>query len=132
MTIRVLHNYGGRNTKEQRILPGEYAIDDPALFGVADYLVENGHAVAVQSVKPETGTPEKDVGIANALEQLEAAQALLEGRTPDVPLGKGIPLTANERVILAATGHPTADIEPVYDPVKEPAPPSKSDKPKRK
>lgn len=42
--IEVLHNYGGKATNEKRIKPGVYDDDDEALFGLADYLVENGHA----------------------------------------------------------------------------------------
>lgn len=42
--IRVLHNYGGHVTAERRIEPGVYSEDDPRLFGVGDYLIENGHA----------------------------------------------------------------------------------------
>jgi hypothetical protein len=48
--IRVLHNYGGDNTRERRIEPGEYAADDPRLFGLADYLLANGHAVSITPV----------------------------------------------------------------------------------
>jgi hypothetical protein len=46
--VRVLHDYGGTPTRERRIQPGVYLVDDPALFGIADYLVANGHAVYVQ------------------------------------------------------------------------------------
>jgi hypothetical protein len=42
--LYVLRNYGGATTGGGRIEPGEYAADDPALYGLADYLVENGHA----------------------------------------------------------------------------------------
>lgn len=45
--IRVLQNYGGYNTNERRILPGEYDDNDPRLFGIGDYLVQHGHAVRV-------------------------------------------------------------------------------------
>ena len=45
--IRVFNNYGGRRTHEQRIPAGDYSEDDPRLFGLADYLIENGHAVQV-------------------------------------------------------------------------------------
>lgn len=52
--INVLVNYGGVLTNELRILPGLYDVDAPELFGIADYLVESGHAVAVgtDDVKP--------------------------------------------------------------------------------
>jgi hypothetical protein len=50
MSIKVLYNYGGRPSNMRRIEPGVYAKDDPALFGLADYLVENGHAVL--SIEP--------------------------------------------------------------------------------
>jgi len=45
--IHVLRNYGGSKTGEQRIAAGDYSDDDPRLFGLADYLIENGHAVQV-------------------------------------------------------------------------------------
>lgn len=45
MKIQVLHNYGGSRTKEQRIYPGTYEHDDERLFGLAGYLVANGHAI---------------------------------------------------------------------------------------
>lgn len=47
MKINLLRNYGGWNTHEQRIEPGVYDADDGRLFGLAAYLIENGHAVAV-------------------------------------------------------------------------------------
>ena len=50
MRIIVLRNYGGSRTQERRILPGEYDSEDAALFGLADYLVENGHAVIVEGL----------------------------------------------------------------------------------
>lgn len=42
--VRVLHSYGGSLTGEVRIVPGVYAVDAQELFGIAEYLVENGHA----------------------------------------------------------------------------------------
>lgn len=47
MRIKVLTIYRGRPSKEQEIQPGEYDADDPRLFGLAAYLVKNGHAVVV-------------------------------------------------------------------------------------
>ncbi len=38
--IKLLINYGGTLTGDQRIEPGDYYEDDPALFGLAKYLVE--------------------------------------------------------------------------------------------
>ncbi len=49
MKIQLLHNYGGRRTNEQRIPPGVYDASDERLFGLAQYLVENDHAVIVES-----------------------------------------------------------------------------------
>lgn len=57
MKIEVLHNYGGRNTNERRIPPGVYEADDERLFGLADYLVENGHAVVI--TEPEVEMPDE-------------------------------------------------------------------------
>ena len=42
--IRVLRNYGGHATNDQRIEPGVYSEDDPKVFGAGDYLIQNGHA----------------------------------------------------------------------------------------
>lgn len=60
--VRVLENYGGALTSEQRILPGVYAEDDPALFGLAEYLVDNRFAewsdeVVAQAVEPIEAEP---------------------------------------------------------------------------
>lgn len=52
MRINLLGNYGGQRTGEKRILPGEYDSEDPAIFGLADYLVENGHAVVIGELPP--------------------------------------------------------------------------------
>lgn len=52
MKINVLHNYGGWNTQERRILPGVYDSEDAALFGLAQYLVDNGHAVIAGEIEP--------------------------------------------------------------------------------
>lgn len=59
MRIKVLHSYRGRLTKELEIQPGEYDADDPRLFGLADYLVKNGHAVVVAATEPPA-TPEAE------------------------------------------------------------------------
>lgn len=57
MAVQVLHNYGGAPTGEQRILPGLYDENDPALFGVGDYLVESGHAVRIKNQPPKPVDP---------------------------------------------------------------------------
>jgi hypothetical protein len=45
--IEVLHVYRGDLTGDLPIAPGVYDDRDDALFSLAAYLVENGHAVAV-------------------------------------------------------------------------------------
>lgn len=57
MRIRVLANYGGAMTNEARIEPGEYDFDAPELFGAGQYLLDNGHAVALESVPEEKPEP---------------------------------------------------------------------------
>ena len=56
--IHVLHDWGGVPSNFQRIAPGEYSFGDPALLGLEDYLITNGHAVRigvlVQEDEPET------------------------------------------------------------------------------
>lgn len=67
MRIEVKNNYGGSLTKERRILPGEYDSEDPALFGLADYLLEHGHAItaieiaSIQTVIPSISITTSDV-----------------------------------------------------------------------
>lgn len=47
MKIELLHDFAGRLTHEQRIYPGVYDEADERLFGLAQYLVDNDHAVVV-------------------------------------------------------------------------------------
>ena len=47
-TIRLTRVYQGRRTNEQPIFPGDYAEDDERLFGLAAYLLTNGHAEVVE------------------------------------------------------------------------------------
>jgi len=58
--IEVLINYGGAPTEGRRILPGVYAEDDAALFGLAEYLVANGHAVRLDTPAPEAAEETSD------------------------------------------------------------------------
>jgi len=57
MKINVLRNYGCWNTNERRILPGVYEAGDERLFGLAEYLVDNGHAVVTED---ESVSPSED------------------------------------------------------------------------
>jgi hypothetical protein len=54
MRIKVLDSYRGRPSKELEIQPGEYDADDPRLFGLADYLVTNGHAIVLPTIEETT------------------------------------------------------------------------------
>jgi hypothetical protein len=47
MRIQVLRDYAGRLTNERRIQPGVYELDADELFGVGQYLLDNGFAVAL-------------------------------------------------------------------------------------
>lgn len=103
MKIMMLKNYGGSLTGEKRILGGVYDSEDPALFGLADYLVENGHAVVVipadgvwaddmtittQSDTFSEGVPEDSLEEARAeyeTETLAEKQADLARMFPDDP-----------------------------------------------
>lgn len=54
MKIELLINFGGVPTNELRILPGIYDADDERLFGITEYLLDNGHAVVVDDDVPMT------------------------------------------------------------------------------
>lgn len=49
MRIQVLHHFSGKESQERTIAPGEYDTDDPALYKLGAYLVENGHAIEVEA-----------------------------------------------------------------------------------
>jgi hypothetical protein len=63
--IRVLHGYRGAPSKERYIAAGDYADDDERLFGLAQYLVANGHAVVLaeegggDEPPPQQGEPQE-------------------------------------------------------------------------
>lgn len=57
MRIQVKRSFSGRITGEQWIAAGEYDVDDPALFGLAAYLVENGFAAVVDGAGGDEPTP---------------------------------------------------------------------------
>ena len=52
MKIRVKHTYTGWKTNERVIYPGLYDVDDARLFGAANYLVANNHAIVVADPEP--------------------------------------------------------------------------------
>ena len=56
MRIRVTREFAGRITNERRIYPGEYEKSDAALFGVGQYLLDNGFAHPVD-VPPAADVP---------------------------------------------------------------------------
>lgn len=60
-TIRVIHFYRGAPSGGRAIPGGEYSEDDPALFGLAEYLVQNGHAVWVGTASAPVGADESVV-----------------------------------------------------------------------
>lgn len=107
---------------------------DMAEGGERTIITAPGGAVTVTVPDVDGDRDEEDVK-SNSFRQLDAAFALLEGRTPDVLLGgrtpdvllgEGLTLSNEERAILKATGHPvtpesSADIDPVQHlfPLKE-------------
>lgn len=73
--ITVLRNYGSAATDFQRIEPGDYAEDDARLYGLADYLLENGHAVKVGAVAVAAPAPEPASVEPDAIPEPEPVQA---------------------------------------------------------
>lgn len=53
MRILLLHDYRGNRTGGELVKRGEYASDDPRIFGLAQYLVDNGHARVVTPAKAQ-------------------------------------------------------------------------------
>lgn len=83
MRIRVLMNYGGFNTQERRIVPGEYDVNDPALFGAADYLVQHGHAVPVESQPDSSNVID---GLNKEIADLKSKLADAEKTAAEIPM----------------------------------------------
>lgn len=54
MRIRVHTGYQGAPSRNRWIEPGDYAPKDARLFGLADYLVENGHAIRIADAADAT------------------------------------------------------------------------------
>lgn len=54
MRIRVHTGYQGAPSRNRWIEPGDYAPKDARLFGLADYLVENGHATRIADAADTT------------------------------------------------------------------------------
>jgi len=62
-TLRVFQaGYCGANSRERVIHPGEYEHDDPALFGLAAFLVENLRAEWLVADDPEPMNTSVDYG----------------------------------------------------------------------
>lgn len=75
MRIRVNRDFGGRITDERRIPPGEYALDDPALFGVGQYLLDNGFAEMLEPLVVA------DAPVDIAIDAFEAAESDATGES---------------------------------------------------
>ncbi len=83
--IRVLVNYGGFNTQERRILPGEYEVNDPALFGAADYLIQNGQAVVLDDA-PDVNLSEfkadGSIFVSSEINEIETGDTSVQASKP--------------------------------------------------
>lgn len=79
MRIQLNHNYRGLYTDNQWIVEGVYEDDDPGLHGLADYLIENGHAVALDDPPP----PADDPAEPPADDDREAIKAALDAQGID-------------------------------------------------
>jgi hypothetical protein len=58
--IRVLHGYRGAPSQERYIAAGDYAEGDERLFGLAQYLAANGHAVVLAEEGGDSPSPPQD------------------------------------------------------------------------
>lgn len=73
MRILVLHDYRGVKTAQELIRKGEYDAEDPRVYGIAAYLVDNGHARVIAAEMP-----------AVAPVSIETADAPVETQEPPV------------------------------------------------
>lgn len=94
MTIQLLTAYRGRRTQEKIIPAGTYADDDKRLMGLADYLVETGHA---RRLSGET-TNAPPAPSTNAEQVAEALLHRAEGVSDETP---------------PSAAHPTPDYDSV-------------------
>ena len=77
--VRLRYSYRGSPSRERVIPAGEYQRDDSVLCGLAEYLVENGHAVWVEI--PQFVPPATVVGTVVALEP--APEVVTEPEIPE-------------------------------------------------
>jgi len=84
--VRVLHNYQGMPSQNQTIVADDYAPDDERLFGLADYLVENGHAewIGAFPIEEAQPIPERPTAISDADTDPPAPTAQQPGRRKKV------------------------------------------------
>lgn len=50
--IKLKGNWMGAESNNRVIVKGEYADNDPALFGLGNYLVSQGHALKIETIAP--------------------------------------------------------------------------------
>jgi e3 binding domain. len=77
MQIQVLRDFAGKLTNERRIYPGVYFLDDEALYGVGQYLIDNGFALELEPPTIDESIPAllpdtADKSIADLITELEA------------------------------------------------------------
>lgn len=112
--IQILKGYRGRLTGEQFIPPGVYREDDDALFGLADYLVANRHAVVVEetNLKSFNTPPEATSDLVLSESSLEELKAL--GYEMGLDLGEAQDKTELIALIKAAASdeQPPAETKP--------------------
>ena len=53
MLIHLDRDYRGAKTNEVPIMAGDYEIDEPALLGLGQYLLDNRHATIVEGDEPK-------------------------------------------------------------------------------
>ncbi len=102
MRIQVKRSFSGRLTAERWIVAGEYDVDDPALFGLAQYLVDNGFADVVDGAVVNTPPApvealeapvlsDSDVIVMPSAEEPEADTAVYEHNGRKLKAGKPKP-----------------------------------------
>ena len=118
MRIHVFRDFAGKLTGERRIYPGDYALDDAALFGVGQYLLDNGFAVSLGepvSAEDAASEPEAEIDVVDADDEpvdystwtVSALKDELEERGIDIMALKGSGANGNvlkEDLVLVLQG----------------------------
>lgn len=110
MRIKVLREFSGRITREQRIYPGEYTLDDPALFGAGQYLLDNDFAEQIPLTREDPEFHEFIAEVTAHMHQDDDEDIEVAGEVADEPVD-----VSNEAAVVDYSDFTIAELKDLLD-----------------